>query len=68
MFCVRLKQFHQAAEDAYRSGYRFVYKQARNMLTKEVRLAKKSYSVKLKSRFSANDPALVWRGLQELTN
>src|SRR4029434_7337934 len=39
-----------------------------NTLTKEIRVAKRSYSEKLKNRFSANDPASVWRGLQDITN
>ena len=46
------------------SGDRILYNQARNTLTKEIRVAKRSYSEKLKNRFSANDPASVWRGLQ----
>src|SRR4029434_8008059 len=50
------------------SGGRILYNQARNTLTKEIRVAKRSYSEKLKIRFSANDPGSVWRGLQDITN
>src|SRR4029434_3181097 len=47
---------------------RILYNKARNTLTKKIRVAKRSYSEKLKNRFSANDPASVWRGLQDITN
>ena len=53
-FTARIRQLHQAKEDAYRSGDRALYKQARNSLTKEIRVAKRSYSEKLKNRFSAD--------------
>ena len=61
-FTAKLKQLRQAKEEAFRSGDRILYNQARNTLTKEIRVAKRSYSEKLKNRFSANDPASVWRG------
>ncbi|KAI5622661.1 gastrula zinc finger protein XlCGF28.1-like [Silurus asotus] len=67
-FTAKLKKLRHAKEDAYRGEDKALYKQARNQLTKEIRIAKRSYSEKLKSRFSANDPASVWKGLQNITN
>ncbi|CAM4735488.1 unnamed protein product [Leuciscus chuanchicus] len=67
-FTGKLKQLRHAKEDAYRSGDKILYNQARNRLTKEIRVAKRSYSEKLKKQFSANDPASVWRGLRNITN
>ncbi len=40
-FTGKLKQLRQAKEDAYRSGDKILYNQARNRLTKEIRVAKK---------------------------
>ncbi|KAI5102804.1 gastrula zinc finger protein XlCGF28.1-like [Silurus meridionalis] len=67
-FTAKLKKLRHAKEDAYRGEDKAMYKQARNQLTKEIRIVKRSYSEKLKSRFSANDPASVWKGLQNITN
>ncbi|XP_072556770.1 uncharacterized protein [Paramormyrops kingsleyae] len=67
-FTPKLQHLHQAKEDAYRSGDRALYRQARNTLTREIKVAKRSYSEKLKERFSANDPASVWRGLRDITS
>ncbi len=66
-FTGKLKQLSQAKEDAYRSGDKILYNQARNRLTKEIRVAKKNYSEKLKKELSANDPASVWTGLRNIT-
>ncbi len=66
-FTGKLKQLRQAKEDAYRSGDKILYNQARNRLTKEIRVAKKNYSEKLKKERSANDPASVWTGLRNIT-
>ncbi len=66
-FTGKLKQLRQAKEDAYRSGDKILYNQARNRLTKEIRVAKKNYSKKLKKELSANDPASVWTGLRNIT-
>ncbi len=65
-FTAKLKQ-SQAKEDAYRSVVKILYNQARNRLTKEIRVAKKNYSEKLKKDLSANDPASVWTGLRNIT-
>ncbi|KAK3526892.1 hypothetical protein QTP86_003597 [Hemibagrus guttatus] len=40
--------------------------QARNTLNKEIRVAKRKYSEKLKKQFLANDPAAVWSGLKNI--
>ncbi len=40
-FTGKLKQLRQAKEDAYRSGDKILYNQARNRLTKEIRVAEK---------------------------
>ncbi len=66
-FTGKLKQLRQAKEDAYRSGDKILYNQARNRLTKEIRVAKNNYSEKLKKELSANDPASVWTGLRNIT-
>ncbi|KAI3355659.1 hypothetical protein L3Q82_004248 [Scortum barcoo] len=41
-FSQKLRQLRQAKEEAYRSGDRILYSQARNTLTKEIRVAKRS--------------------------
>ena len=46
-FTAKLRQIRHAKDEAYRSG------------TKEIRVAKRSYTEKLKIRFSANDPVSV---------
>ncbi|PJG57318.1 RNA-directed DNA polymerase, partial [Aeromonas cavernicola] len=66
-FTPKLRHARQAKEDAHRSGDRALYRKARNALTREIRVAKRLYSEKLKSSFSANDSSSVWRGLQEIT-
>ncbi|KAL0157206.1 hypothetical protein M9458_048452, partial [Cirrhinus mrigala] len=63
----KLKQLRHAKEDAYRCGDKILYNQARNRLTKEIRVAKKNYSEKLKKELSANDPTSVWTGLKNIT-
>ncbi|KAK3549510.1 hypothetical protein QTP86_002481 [Hemibagrus guttatus] len=67
-FSGKLKQLCRARQDAFRSGDKVLYNQARNTLNKEIRLAKRKYSEKLKKQFSANDPAAVWSGLKNITN
>ncbi len=67
-FTGKLKQLRQAQEDAYRSGDKILYNQARNRLTKEIRVAKNNYSEKLKKELSAKkDPASVWIDLRNIT-
>ncbi len=52
-FSTKLKQLRQAKEDAYRSGDKALYKQAKYTLNREIRVAKKNYSGKLKKSFQA---------------
>ncbi len=52
-FSTKLKQLHQAKEDAYRSGDRALFKQAKYKLDREIRVAQKNYSEKLKNSFQA---------------
>ena len=58
-FTPNLRKMRQAIEVAHISGDRDLYKQARNKLTKEIKVAKISYSEKLKYSLSAKDPASV---------
>ncbi len=45
-----------------------MYKQAKYTLEKEIRVAKRNYSDKLRIQFSSSDSASVWKGLKEITN
>ncbi len=47
-------------------GIKYCITRARNRLTKEIRVAKKNYSEKLKKELSANDLASVWTGLRNI--
>ncbi len=62
-FTAKLRQLRLAKEEVYRSGDRILYNQARN-----TRIAKRSYTEKLKNSFSENDPTSVWRGLKDITS
>uniref|UniRef100_A0A2D4J0W3 Uncharacterized protein n=1 Tax=Micrurus lemniscatus lemniscatus TaxID=129467 RepID=A0A2D4J0W3_MICLE len=44
-----------------------LYNQARNILTREIRAAKRSYSEKLRNQFSTNEPANMWKTLKNIT-
>ncbi len=50
-FSTKLKQLRQAKEDAYRSGEKALYKQAKYTLNREIRVAKKNYTGKLKNSY-----------------
>ncbi len=67
-FTAKLRQLHQAKEDAYRKGDKVLYKQAKYTLEKEIRVAKRIYSDKLRIQFSSSDSESVWKGLKEITN
>ncbi|KAI2650804.1 putative RNA-directed DNA polymerase from transposon BS [Labeo rohita] len=67
-FSVKLRQLRQAKEDAYRSGDKALYKQAKYTLNREVRVAKLNYSGKLKKQLSRNDSKSVWNGLKAITS
>ncbi len=47
-FTAKLRQLCQAKEDAYRKGDKVLYKQAKYKLEKEIRVAKRNYSDKLR--------------------
>ncbi|XP_058042562.1 uncharacterized protein LOC131200143 isoform X1 [Ahaetulla prasina] len=66
-FTPKLKQLRHSKEEAYRKGDKMLYNQARNVLTREIRAAKRSYSEKLKNQFSANEPANMWKTLKNIT-
>ncbi len=57
-----------AKEDAYRSGDKALYKQAKYTLNREIRGAKKNHAGKLKKQLSSNDPTSVWKGLKAITS
>ncbi|KAL0153421.1 hypothetical protein M9458_051259 [Cirrhinus mrigala] len=67
-FSAKLKQLRQAKEDAYRSGDKALYKQAKYTLNREIRVAKINYSGKLKQQLSRNDSKSVWNGLKAITS
>ncbi len=68
MFIAKIRQLCQAKEDAYRNGDRVLYKQAKYTLEKEIKVAKRNYSGKLRNQFSSSDSASVWKGLKDITN
>lgn len=63
-----LRQLRSQKEEAFRSGDRSRFKEAKYRFSKEVRGAKRLYSEKLQHQFSAKDSASVWKGLRELTH
>ncbi|KAL0151642.1 hypothetical protein M9458_053043 [Cirrhinus mrigala] len=67
-FSAKLKQLRQAKEDAYWSGDKALYKQAKYTLNREIRVAKLHYSGKLKKQLSRNDSKSVWNGLKAITS
>ncbi len=67
-FTAKLRQLRQAKKDACWNGDRFLYKQAKYTLEKEIRVAKRNYSGKLRNQFSSSDPASVWKGQKDITN
>ncbi len=67
-FTAKLSQLRQAKEDAYRMGDKVLYKQAKYTLEKEIRVAKRNYSDKLRIQFSSSDSASVWKGMKDFTN
>ncbi len=55
-------------KDAYRTGDKILYKQAKYTLEKEIRIAKRNYSDKLRIQFSSSDSASVWKGMKDVTS
>ncbi len=66
-FSTKLKQLRQ--EDAYRSGDKALYKQAKYTLNREIRAAKKNYTGKQKKKnsFQVTTSTSVWKGLKAIT-
>ncbi len=67
-FTAKLRQLRQAKENAYRMGDKVLYKQAKYTLEKEIRVAKRNYSGKLRIQFSSSDSASVWKRMKDFTN
>ncbi|KAL0161486.1 hypothetical protein M9458_045211, partial [Cirrhinus mrigala] len=67
-FTAKLRQLRQAKEDAYRYGDKVLYKQAKYTLEKEIKVAKRNYSKKLRNKFYSSDSSSVWKGLKVITN
>ncbi len=67
-FTAKLRQLRQAKEDAYRMGDKVLYKQAKYTLEKEISVAKRNYSGKLRNKLSSSDSASVWKGMKDFTN
>ncbi len=67
-FTAKLRQLRQANEDAYRKGDKVLYKQAKYTLEKEIRVAKRNYSDKLRNKLSSSDSASVWKCMKDITN
>ncbi len=67
-FTAKLRQLRQAKEDAYRKEDKVLYKQAKYKLEKEIRVAKRNYSGKLRNKFSSSDSASVWKGMKDITS
>ncbi|KAL0162331.1 hypothetical protein M9458_041727 [Cirrhinus mrigala] len=68
LFTAKLRQLRQAKEDAYRYGDKVLYKQAKYTLEKEIKVAKRNYSEKLRNKFYSSDVSSVWKGLKVITN
>ncbi len=45
-----------------------MYKQVKYTLEKEIRVAKRNYSGKLRNKLSSSDSASAWKGLKHITN
>ncbi len=67
-FTAKLRQLRQPKEDAYRKGDKVLYKQAKYTLEKEIRVAKRNYSSKLRNKLSSSYSASVWKGMKYLTS
>ncbi len=60
-FTAKLRQLRHAKEDAYRKRGKVLYKQAKYTLEKEIRVAKRNYSYKLRIKLSSSDSISVER-------
>ncbi len=66
-FTAKIRPLRQAKEDSYRKGDIVLYKQAKYTLEKEIRVAKRNYSGKLRNKLSSWDSASVWKGMKDIT-
>ncbi len=64
----KLRQLRRAKEDAYRKGDMVLYKQTNYTMDKEIRVAKRNYSGKLRKKILSSDFASAWKGLKDITN
>ncbi len=67
-FTAKLRQLPQAKDNAYRKRDIVLYIQAKYTLEKEIRVAKRNYSGKLRNKFSSCDSTSAWKGLKDITN
>ncbi len=67
-FTAKLRQLSQAKEDAYRKRDKVLYKQAKYTLEKEIKVAKRNHSGKLRKKSSSSDSDSVWNGLKDIAN
>ncbi|KAG7506751.1 RNA-directed DNA polymerase from transposon BS [Solea senegalensis] len=67
-FSAKLRRLRLDKEEAFRSGDKDRFKEAKYKFSKAVKEAKRLYSEKLQHQFSANDSASVWKGLRQITN
>ncbi len=67
-FTAKLRQLRQVKEDVYRKEDKVLYKQAKYTLEKEIRVAKRNYSDKLRNQFSSSNSASVWKGMKDITS
>lgn len=66
-FNTKLQKLRQAKYGAYRSGNRVLYKHAWNTMMRDIGVAERSYSERLKSKFSASNPATYPPSFREQT-
>jgi hypothetical protein len=66
-FTARLKQLRLEKEEAFKSGDKDRFRQAKYSFGKVIKEAKQQYSKKLEHQFAANDSSSVWKGLQVIT-
>ncbi len=67
-FTAKLRRLHQIKEDAYRKGDKVLYKQAKYTWEKEIRVARRNYSDKLRIQFSSSNSVSVWKCMKYITS
>ncbi|KAK0140802.1 hypothetical protein N1851_022205 [Merluccius polli] len=66
-FTAKLRRLRLDKEEAFWSGDKDRFKEAKYKFSKAVKEAKRLYSEKLQHQFSANDSASAWKGLTQIT-